>query len=131
MTTQPYTSLGESVQAKEGDMMQLGEIISSISEATESMLEFSAGLLSIAVDSVHHLTERMNSAELFAVATVIAVISLLLVSKLLRLVYAVLKYLAIPAVALAVLGSVMLAVPFLSLLPFTATGCALVLLYKA
>lgn len=110
--------------------MHLARFIAGIGETIDSLFKLSVEFLSFAVDSIHHLTEQMNSAELFAVATVIAVISLLLVSKLLRIVYATMKYLAIPAVVLAFLGSVLLSIPFFSLLPFTATGCALVLLYK-
>ncbi len=67
---------------------------------------------------------------LIAACVIVAVILLMLLVKLANLTFAAVKFLVIPAVALALVGSIVLPYSFVVLLPVTATVCSLGLLFR-
>jgi len=67
---------------------------------------------------------------LTAAYVVLAVLVLVVVWRLTKITFATLKYLVVPAIGLAVLGSFVLPYSFVILLPITVTGCSLILLVK-
>jgi len=67
---------------------------------------------------------------LIAACVIVAVILLLLLGKLANLTFAAMKFLVVPAVVLALVGSVVLPYSFVVLLPVTATVCSLGLLFR-
>ncbi len=76
------------------------------------------------------IVEHFGSNGLIAAYIVLAVLILVIVSRLAKITFSTLKYLVIPATALAVLGSFVLPYSFAMLLPMTVTGCSLFLLFK-
>jgi hypothetical protein len=88
--------------------------------------ELSGGLGSVR----DFITDTFGQNGLIACYVLLGVISVLLVSKLAKLTFSALKFLVIPSVALAVLATFVLTVPFVAALPVTVTGCSLVLLFK-
>jgi hypothetical protein len=60
-----------------------------------------------------------------------AVILLLVAAKLVKLGFAALKYLVLPSVILATLGSLLLGLNLTVALPITVAACSLLLLFKA
>ena len=67
---------------------------------------------------------------LIAACVIVVVLSLLLLAKLAHLTFAAVKFLVIPAVTLALVGSIVLPYSFVVLLPVTATVCSLGLLFR-
>ncbi len=67
---------------------------------------------------------------LIAAGVGLAVIALLAAMKLSKLGFAVLKYMALPGVTLAAVGSLVLPHSFFILLPITIMACSLLLLFK-
>ncbi|MDH3892546.1 MAG: hypothetical protein OEV49_15885 [candidate division Zixibacteria bacterium] len=67
---------------------------------------------------------------LTAAYIVAAVLALVLVWRLVKIGFDALKYVVIPSVALAAVGSFVLGSPFVSLLPVTVVGCSLIMLFK-
>jgi len=76
------------------------------------------------------ILEYFGPNGLTAAYVVVAVLALLLIWRLTRITFAALKYLVVPAIGLAVLGSFVLPYSFVMLLPITATACSLILLVK-
>lgn len=76
------------------------------------------------------ILEHFGPNGLTAAYVVVAVIVLVVVWRLTKITFATLKYLVVPAIALAVLGTFVLPYSFVMLLPMTVVGCSLVLLVK-
>jgi hypothetical protein len=76
------------------------------------------------------IVEHFGTNGLIAVLVVVGVLAVFVVSQLVRITIATLKYLVIPSVALAFLASLLLPVTFVAALPVTAVACSLVLLVK-
>lgn len=76
------------------------------------------------------IVDNFGETGLYAAYISIAAVSLLLVWKLVKLSLSALKYMVVPAVGLAFIGSFFMPYSFSSLLPVTVTGCSLVLLFK-
>jgi hypothetical protein len=87
---------------------------------------FSGGLGSIR----ELILEYFGPNGLTAAYIVVGVLLLVLVWRLTKITFATLKYLVLPAVVLAVLGSFVLPYSFVILLPVTVTACSLILLVK-
>ena len=88
--------------------------------------EFSSGV----GNAREYITDTFGQNGLIACYVILGVVLVLLVSKLAKLTFSALKFLIIPSVALAVLATFVLTVPFVAALPVTVTGCSLVLLFK-
>ncbi len=76
------------------------------------------------------ILEHFGPNGLIASYIVLAVLILVIVSRLARITFSTLKYLVVPAVALAAIGSFVLPYSFAMLLPVTVATCSLFLLFK-
>ena len=76
------------------------------------------------------IVEHFGQNGLIAAYIVLAVLALVVVSRLAKIGFAAIKYLVIPAVALAALGTFVLPYSFFMLLPVTVTACSLLLLFR-
>lgn len=76
------------------------------------------------------IIENFGQNGLYAAYVVLAVLILVVVSRLTKITFSTIKYLIIPSLALAFVVSLLTAYSFLGLLPVTVTVCSLVLLFK-
>lgn len=76
------------------------------------------------------IVEHFGQNGLLAAYVVIGVIILLVVAKLAKTALSTVKYLVIPAFALALLAMYLVGWSFYTALPVTVTACALLLLFK-
>jgi hypothetical protein len=76
------------------------------------------------------ILEHFGPNGLTAAYVVVAVVVLVVVWRLTKITFVTLKYLVVPAIALAVLGTFVLPYSFVMLLPMTVVGCSLILLVK-
>ncbi|MFH1688222.1 MAG: hypothetical protein ABIE70_11970 [bacterium] len=76
------------------------------------------------------IVEHFGQNGLYASYVVLAVLVLVVVSRLTKITFSTIKYLIIPSLALAFVVSMMTAYSFLGLLPVTVTVCSLILLFK-
>ncbi|MFQ5453839.1 MAG: hypothetical protein ACE5D6_06595 [Candidatus Zixiibacteriota bacterium] len=76
------------------------------------------------------IIENFGMNGLYAAYLVLAAVILLIVSKLAKLSFSAVKYLIIPSLALAFLGTFFVPYSFVALLPVTVTVCSLFLLFK-
>jgi len=77
------------------------------------------------------IIEHFGQNGLIAAYVVLAVVILIIVSRLAKITFSTFKYLVIPAVVLAVLGSFIFPYSFFMILPVTVSACSLILLFKA
>jgi hypothetical protein len=94
--------------------------------AAESVDEYSGVLGTIQ----QTIVEYFGQTGLYATYIALAALVMLVVWRLTKVTFAALKYMAIPAVALAFIGSFFLPYSFVALLPATVAGCSLILLFK-
>ena len=78
----------------------------------------------------HYIVDHFGQNGLYAAYIRLAVLILFIVSKLAKLTFSTVKYLVIPAVALAFVGSFFVPYSFVALLPATVTISSLFLLFK-
>ena len=102
---------------------QAGELYDQASTKAE---EFS-GLLG---NLKGFILEHFGTNGLYASYLVLFVLVVVIISRLAKITISTLKYLVVPALALAFLGSFFLPYSFLAILPATATFCSLFLLFK-
>ena len=76
------------------------------------------------------ILETFGPNGLIAAYFVVAVLALVIAWHLTKITFAALKYLVVPAIALALLLSFFLPYSFVNLFPATVVGCSLVLLAK-
>ncbi len=76
------------------------------------------------------ILQRFGENGLIAAYIVAAVIVLFIGSRIAKTTFSVIKYLLVPAIGLAAVGSFVSPYSFYALLPVTSTVCALVLLIK-
>ncbi len=76
------------------------------------------------------IVEHFGPNGLIAAYAVLAVLALVLVSRLTKITFSTFKYLVIPALAVAYIGSMVSGYTFMGLLPVTVTACSLILLFK-
>ena len=74
---------------------------------------------------------RFGQSGLLAFYIVIISVSVVVLWKAVSLLFAIIRYLILPTVILAWIGSMIFPYPFTTLLPVSAAGCSLILLYKA
>lgn len=104
----------------------IGQVKQVADQATVKAEEYSGVIGSIKALIVEHFGQN----GLIASYVLLAVISLLLVSKVAKLTWSTFKFLVIPAAALAFLAVMFLNCSFVVALPITVTVCSLVLLFK-
>ena len=76
------------------------------------------------------ILEHFGPNGLYAAYLVLAVVLVLLISRLAKITFSTIKYLILPAVALAFAASFFLPYSFVVILPVTVTFCSLFLLFK-
>ena len=76
------------------------------------------------------ILDNFGTHGLIASLVVLGVMMVFVVTQLVRLTLATLKYLVVPSVVLAYLATLLLPVTFSAALPVTVTACSLVLLVK-
>ena len=76
------------------------------------------------------ILETFGPNGLIAAYIVVAVLLLVIIWRLTKITFAALRYLVVPAIALAALGSFVLPYSFDVLLPMTSVACSLILLVK-
>jgi hypothetical protein len=98
----------------------------ALESATEKAEEYSSifGTIKGAI------VEQFGPNGLIAAYIVISAIILVLLTRLTKITFSTLKYLVIPATALAFIGTFFLPYSFVALLPVTVTGCSLIFLFK-
>ncbi|MDD3731818.1 MAG: hypothetical protein PHU88_05520 [candidate division Zixibacteria bacterium] len=77
-----------------------------------------------------YILEHFGNNGLYAAYIVLIILAIIIISRLVKITFAALKYLVIPAVTLAFLGTFFLPYSFITMLPITATFCSLFLLFK-
>jgi len=101
--------------------------VSNLAESASQKADEYSGVLGSARELI---LEHFGENGLIAAYIAIAVLALFLISKLVKLSVSALKYLVIPALALAALASFVTPFSFFVALPVTVTACSLVLLFK-
>ncbi|HEX2896684.1 MAG TPA: hypothetical protein VHP63_01360 [candidate division Zixibacteria bacterium] len=111
--------------------MPLSELLSQFQDVAErasvSITEYGSVMTSIQ----QYILDNFGPKGLYAAYISAAAVGILVFWKLVKLSFAALKYMVVPAVAIAFVGSFFLPYSFSSLLPVTVTGCSLFLLFKA
>ena len=109
--------------------------VSSIWTIAQQVIHAIVGLTAELVHSLAPLRDlivsKCGQPGLIAAYVALGVIGLVVVHRLLKITFAILKYLVIPSVGLAFLGTLVLPFSFTFLLPITVTLCSLILLVKA
>lgn len=100
-------------------------------QALDVLLGLLAPVLNIVPGARDYLLEHFGPAGLVAAVIALAAIVCLVLWQIVKIGFATLKYLVIPSLALAFLGSLVLPVPFATLLPVTVALCSVLLLFKA
>jgi len=110
--------------------MLLSDLASVLTGVTEWVTTQSATWGTTIAVAKAWILEHFGNHGLIAAMVVLGVMAVFVVSQLIRLTLATIKYLVIPSVILAYLASLFLPVTFTTALPVTVTGCSLVLLIK-
>jgi hypothetical protein len=76
------------------------------------------------------ILENFGQSGLIAAYIAVAALAVFLISRLAKITFSTLKYMIIPAAALAFVGSFFLPYSFFALLPVTVTASSLILLFK-
>lgn len=76
------------------------------------------------------IVENFGQNGLYAAYIVVAIMVLFIVSRVAKLTFSTLKFLVIPALALAFLATLFLPLSFAAALPASVTVCSLFLLFK-
>jgi len=110
--------------------MSSGELLTQVKQVAESAAkqadEYTGFLGSVQALIVEHFGQN----GLYAAYIMAAAFVLFVVAKLAKITFSTLKFLIIPAVALAFLGSFFVPYSFVALLPVTVTFCSLFLLFR-
>lgn len=104
----------------------IAELKNLADQATAKADEYSGLFGSVQQFIVEHFGQNGLYAAYIAAAAVI----LFIVSRLAKLTFSTLKYLVLPALALAFAGSFFVPYSFVALLPVTVAVCSLFLLFK-
>lgn len=111
--------------------MDVAGVWSAVQQIMESLwdkfLVFVDGLGPIRESIVAHF----GQTGLIATYIALGVVALLVLHRLLKITFAALKYLVVPSIVLAFVGTLILPYSFVFLLPITVSLCSLVLLFKA
>jgi len=102
------------------------KIQSAIADVSDKAGEYS-GLLG---EARHWIVEHFGQNGLIAVYIAVAALILFVVAKLSKMTFSALKYMVIPAVVLAFIGSFFFNYSFVALLPVTVAVSSVFLLFK-
>lgn len=107
-----------------------GELIAQAKQVAEGAAK-KAGEFTDAIGPVQDfISQHFGQNGLYAAYFLVAAFVLFVLSKLVKLTFSTIKYLVLPSVALAFIGSLFVPYSFPVLLPATVTVCSLFLLFK-
>jgi hypothetical protein len=110
--------------------MPSSDLFVQIQGIFERLSESASEYGSVLAQVQQFLFEQFGQPGVYAAYISAAVLGLLFFWKMVKLSFAALKYMVVPAVALAFVGTFFLPYSFTTLLPVTATGCSVFLLFK-
>jgi hypothetical protein len=110
--------------------MPNGELLTRAQSAADWAIASAEDLGLAAVAARGWILETFGQNGLYAAYLVGLALGLYAVMQIARMTFAAVKYLILPGVALALVGSFVSPYSFFFLLPITMTGCSLVLLFK-
>ncbi len=110
--------------------MPLSELLTQIQEIAERASVSFSEYGTVMSQIQQFILDNFGPKGLYAAYISAAAVGLLLFWKMVKLSFAALKYMVLPAVALAFVGSFFLPYTFTTLLPVTVSGCSLFLLFK-
>ncbi len=105
-------------------------LITQLRNLSEKLSDWIEEYLGVLGSIKEIIVEHFGQNGLIATYIVLAVLILVIVWRLAKITFATIKYLVIPAIVLAVLGTFVSPYSFFLLLPVTVTACSLVLLFK-
>ena len=111
--------------------MEVGTIWSIVQQVMHAIYQQAAEFGKTLAPLRDLIVTHCGQTGLIAAYIALAVIGILVLHRLLKITFAILKYLVIPSVGLAVVGSLIFPLSFTFLLPITVTLCSLLLLLKA
>jgi hypothetical protein len=111
--------------------MQSSEFFAQLKEIFDSISDSASGYSGLLAQVQQFLFDQFGQPGIYAAYVSVAAIGILFTWKMIKLSFAAMKYMVVPAVALAFVGTLVLPYSFTTLLPVTVTGCSVVLLFKA
>jgi hypothetical protein len=111
--------------------MDLSSIGATIKELIQTVWEKGGDLVTSLAPLREMILSHFGQPGLVATYIALGVIGLLITYRLVKITFAVVKYLVVPAVVLAFVGTLVLPYSFAFLLPITVSVCSLILLAKA
>lgn len=110
--------------------MPSGEWLTQAKAVAEQAVEIARAATSTAGSLQQWIFEQFGQNGVYASYFVGAVLGVFLLMQAIKITLAAVKYLIIPGVGLALLGSLVLPYSFFFLLPITVSACSLLLLFK-
>lgn len=107
-----------------------GDFINESKQLINGLLSQAENFKAVIESLQNLILQQFGQNGLYATYILIAAMILFLTAKLLKLIYATAKYLVIPSLALAFVGTMFSPYSFTSLLPVTVSVCSVVLLFK-
>ncbi|MFQ5606469.1 MAG: hypothetical protein ACE5GA_00875 [Candidatus Zixiibacteriota bacterium] len=104
------------------------EALRSVAEVTGQDM---SGAISVIDSATRFILENFGQPGLYAAYIALAAILLLTLSRLLKLSFAIIKFVALPSVALAFVASIFLPQSFMYFLPVTVSLSSVFLLFRA
>lgn len=101
--------------------------VSDLADQASAKAEQYSGVLG---EIQHFIVDHFGQNGLYAAYIALAVIILFVVTRVAKLTFSTIKFLVIPSLALALLGSFLLPMSFAATLPISVTICSLFLLFK-
>ena len=111
--------------------MPLSELLTQMQDIAERASVSFSEYGTVMSQIQQYILDNFGPKGLYAAYISAAAVGLLLFWKMVKLSFAALKYMVLPAVAMAFVGSFFLPYTFSTLLPVTVSGCSLFLLFKA
>ena len=108
----------------------MNEMYAQIKAFAESAFARSSEYSGLVASAQGYIVDHFGQSGLIAAYITLAILIIFVISRLVKLAFSAVKYLVIPAVALAFLASLCTPFSFATALPVTVTVCSLVLLFK-
>lgn len=110
--------------------MNLPELLSQAKQAADQAAVQAEQYSGVIGQAKGYIIEHFGQTGLYAAYITVAVLVIFVVSRIAKLTFSAVKYLVIPAVALAFIASIFLPYSFAITLPVSVTVCSLFLLFK-
>ena len=110
--------------------MPSSEFFAQLKEIFESISDAASGYSGVLAQVQQFLFDQFGQPGVYAAYISAAAIGILFMWKMVKLSFSAMKYMVLPAVALAFVGTFFLPYSFTTLLPVTASGCSIFLMFK-